>query len=343
VLGRRVDGAKSAGRVLATDHDRLFKDLLTTFFVEFLELFFPKLAALIEPASVEFLPNEVFSALGDRGKLVVDVLAKARFKEGAGATSPGAFFMIHVEHQSATQANFLERFFKYHLALLNKYGMPVYPIVVYSHDKPRKKQPNVYCVAFADGEVLRFTCRVVQLNRLPWKRFLESENPVASALMSKMNMEPKDRVRVKSECLRLMVTLRVDARRARLIQVFLDTYLELSEEEEAEVARSKALAELKPEEKDMLDEYMTRWERRGMAKGLEQGVKRGLRQGRKQGRQLGAVEALRAVLLDLVSVRFGAAQASSLSNRLELIDSVDQLRALNHRALTAKSLAELGL
>jgi hypothetical protein len=26
------------------DHDRLFKELLTTFFVEFIELFFPELA-----------------------------------------------------------------------------------------------------------------------------------------------------------------------------------------------------------------------------------------------------------------------------------------------------------
>ena len=32
-----------ARAVLAIDHDRLFKELLTTFFVEFLELFFPKL------------------------------------------------------------------------------------------------------------------------------------------------------------------------------------------------------------------------------------------------------------------------------------------------------------
>ena len=37
-----MDRANLPGAVLAIDHDRLFKELLTTFFVEFLELFFPK-------------------------------------------------------------------------------------------------------------------------------------------------------------------------------------------------------------------------------------------------------------------------------------------------------------
>ena len=43
------------------DHDRLFKELLTTFFVEFLELFFPEVAAYLEPDSLEFLDKEVFT------------------------------------------------------------------------------------------------------------------------------------------------------------------------------------------------------------------------------------------------------------------------------------------
>ena len=43
-----MDGIETAGAVLAIDHDRLFKELLTTFFVEFLELSFPKLAASLE-------------------------------------------------------------------------------------------------------------------------------------------------------------------------------------------------------------------------------------------------------------------------------------------------------
>ena len=185
-----MDGRKSAGRVLAIGHDRLFKELLTTFFVEFLELFFPKLAATLERDSIEFLPQEVFVDILDGVEFVADIIVKARFKGSA------AFFLIHVEHQSTAPAAFVRRFFRYHLAFYWKYGLPIYPIVIYSHEAPKKKQPNVYRVKFADGEVLRFTYRVVQLNRLPWRRFINSDNAVASALMARMKVAEIGRAHV---------------------------------------------------------------------------------------------------------------------------------------------------
>jgi predicted transposase YdaD len=46
-----------------TDHDRLFKELLSTFFMEFLELFIPELARTIEPDSIRFLQQEYFADL----------------------------------------------------------------------------------------------------------------------------------------------------------------------------------------------------------------------------------------------------------------------------------------
>ena len=42
-----------------TDHDRLFKELLTTFFADFLELFAPDLAHAVVPESLEFLDKEL--------------------------------------------------------------------------------------------------------------------------------------------------------------------------------------------------------------------------------------------------------------------------------------------
>ncbi|MFN7934487.1 MAG: hypothetical protein U0R19_14240 [Bryobacteraceae bacterium] len=70
--------------------------------------------------------------------------------------------------------------------MTEKYDCPVFPIVIYSHDKPTRREPDSYRVRFADGEVLRFQYRVVQLNRLPWRKFVKKPNPVASALMAKM-------------------------------------------------------------------------------------------------------------------------------------------------------------
>jgi hypothetical protein len=44
-------------------HDQNFKELISTFFLEFLELFVPELAALVEPDSLRFLQQEYFTDL----------------------------------------------------------------------------------------------------------------------------------------------------------------------------------------------------------------------------------------------------------------------------------------
>ena len=342
-----MDGSPPSGRVLAVDHDRLFKELLTTFFFEFLDLFFPELAARMDRESIEFLSQELFSNLLDGAEYRADILVKVRFK------GQDACFLIHVEHQSEAPATFPRRFFRYFSAIFEKHGLPVYPIVVYSHDAPNKRQPGVYKIDFPDGEVLRFRYRVVQLNRLPWRRFVDSHNPAASALMAKMKLAERDRPKVKAECLRLMVTLSLDRARMRLIAGFVDTYLRLNQAEEERFNREMAGAKWSAKEKEAVVEIVTSWEQRGIEKGLAQGIERGLAQGIERGlaqgiekgieigRQACQAEALRAALIDVLGWRFGDLD-ESLTVRLAAIDSVERLRALTHQALTAGSIQELG-
>jgi hypothetical protein len=42
-------------------HDQNFKELISTFFLEFLELFLPDIAATIDPTSIKFLQQEYFA------------------------------------------------------------------------------------------------------------------------------------------------------------------------------------------------------------------------------------------------------------------------------------------
>ncbi len=182
------------------DHDRLFKELLTTFFVEFLELFFPEVIAYLQTDSLEFLDKEIFNDITSGEQYEADLIVKARFREQE------TFFLIHVENQAYSQADFGRRMFRYFARLFEKFALPVYPIVIFSFDAPRTPQPNIYRVEFPDKVVLEFNYAVVQLNRLNWRDFLRQENPVASALMAKMNIAPEERPKVKSECLRLLAT-----------------------------------------------------------------------------------------------------------------------------------------
>ncbi|AIE76137.1 DUF4351 domain-containing protein [Synechocystis sp. PCC 6714] len=243
------------------DHDRLFKELLTTFFVEFLELFFPQVLDYLDQNSLIFLDKEIFTDVTAGEKYESDLVVQAKFQ------GQDAYFLIHVEAQASAKGNFNQRMFHYFARLHAKFDLPVYPIVLFSYDRPLKPALQGYCVNFPDFPVLTFNYRVIQLNQLNWRDFLSQPNPIASALMAKMQIAPTDRPKVKAECLRLLVTLKLDPARMQLISGFVDTYLTLNPEEES-VFRS-TIAELDSPDQEQVMQLTTSW----MRQGIEQGQK----------------------------------------------------------------------
>ncbi|MGK7924729.1 MAG: Rpn family recombination-promoting nuclease/putative transposase [Spirulina sp.] len=192
-----------------------------------------------------------------------DLIARVRF---SGQTS---YFLIHVENQASLETAFNKRMFRYFSRLHEKFDLPIYPIVIFSYDKPKKAAPNCYQVIFPDKKVLQFNYQVIQLNRLNWRDFLERRNPVASALMAKMNIAPEDRPKVKVECLRLLATLRLDPARMQLISGFVDTYLKLNAIENQIFVDE--IAKIKPDNKEEVMQIVTSWMEEGIEQGLEQG------------------------------------------------------------------------
>jgi hypothetical protein len=186
------------------DHDQLFKELLSTFFIEFLELFFPQVATAIDSDSVSFLPQEYFADLTTGETKIVDLLAQVRL------AGQDVGFLIHLEAQATSRTEFSRRMFFYFSRLHQKYLQAIYPIVVFSFDEPYREEPQQYCVEFDDFKVMEFNFKAVQLNRLNWRDFLSQQNPVAAALMAKMRIDEADCPQVKIECLRLLATLRLD-------------------------------------------------------------------------------------------------------------------------------------
>jgi hypothetical protein len=71
------------------DHDRLFKESLTTFFTEFLQFFFPQLAVYRDSDSVEFLDKELFTDVTQGERLEADMVVRTRFR------GQGLCFLIH--------------------------------------------------------------------------------------------------------------------------------------------------------------------------------------------------------------------------------------------------------
>jgi len=297
------------------DHDRLFKQLVRTFFAEFLELFFPDVPGYVEPGSLEFLDKEVFTDLASGSRHEVDLLAKCRFR------SETAYFLIHVETQASAQADFAARMFRYFARLTEQHALPVYPIALLTYDAPLRSEPDLFEINFPDLDVLTFRFQTIQLNRLSWRDFVRRPNPVAAALMAKMRIDPVDRPRVKLECLRLLATLKLDRARQALIRDFMDSYLRLNTAEMK--VYDQELQTIDPPDREAVMQIVNEWEARGEARG----------------EALGEVRGKAELILAQVRRRFGEFP-DSLRSSLSALPA-DKLQALGETLLDLSSMAEI--
>ena len=253
------------------DHGRLFKELISTFFIEFIELFFPQVLEYIDTESIIFLDKEIFTDVTAGDKYETDLIAKVKF------LGQPSYFVIHIEAESGARPKFNQRMFRYFARLDEKLDLPIYPIVIFSYNSPKTVAVNNYQINFPDFQVLKFNYQVVQLNQLNWRDFLARPNPVASALMSKMSIVPEDRPKVKAECLRLLVTLKLNPAKMQLISGFIDTYLRLNKIEKEKFQTE--IGTLIKEEKEEVMQIVTSWMEEGIEKGIEKGIERGIERG----------------------------------------------------------------
>ena len=305
------------------DHDRLHKELLTTFFFEFLELFLPQVAAYVDRESIEFLDKEVVSDVTSGEKNEVDILVKAKFR-GEDAT-----FLLHCESQSKSQASFPRRMFRYFARMDEEHDLPIYPIALFTYDSPKRPEPTEYTRTFPDFTPLVFRYRTIQLNRLDWHNYINTLNPVASALMAKMMIAPEDRAKVKAECLLSLVRLDLNPAKQQLISGYVDTYLRLNPEEQQ--VFDKEIAAIAPREQEQAMEIITSW----MEKGILQGLAKGRQEGRQEGWQKGQVQ----VVLRLLRRRCGSVPLP-LESKVQAL-SAAELEGLAEAVLDFSSLASL--
>jgi predicted transposase YdaD len=306
------------------DHDSLFKELLTGYFTDFLDTFLPEVLKYLSTKNLEFLDKELIDEeiFGDSRR--VDVLVRASFKDTE------AFFLIHTEHQAQAVAEFEKRMFEYFVRLYLKYEMPVYPIALLSYDEPKIVAPQSYKIEFPDRKVLEFNYAVIQLNRLNWQDYLNKPNPITSALMSKMQVAPEDRVKVKLECLDMMLGLKkLKPEQKQFLFNFVDNYLELLEPEKSEFKeRVKKLAPKKQEESM---KWMNSYVREGIAEGKKEGIAEGKKEGIAEGKQ------------DLISrqLRHKVGELPAEIEAQVLVLPLEKLDALSEALLDFNTLADL--
>lgn len=244
------------------DHDRLFKELLETFFVDFVELFFPKAYEAIDLEHIKFLQQELFTDVTRGDKHRVDILVETRLKDEPGIV------LVHVENQARTQSDFAERMFVYFSRLYQEHRCRILPIAVFSYPEIRD-EPDQFKLEFPFMPVLDFHFLTLELKKHNWRNYIRSNNPAAAALLSKMGYENQERVQVKLEFLRMLVNMELDPARMTLLTGFFETYLRLNETEERKLEEEMG----KMDEKEVVKmiELTTSWEEKGRSKGRIEG------------------------------------------------------------------------
>jgi Domain of unknown function (DUF4351)/Putative transposase, YhgA-like len=254
-------------------HDQNFKELISNFFMEFLELFVPDLAKDIDPGSIRFLPQEYFADLVEGDEKIIDLLVEVRL---AGQDKT---FLFHLEAQSYSESKIGRRMFYYLARLHQNYVKDIYPIVIFSYDEPYRAEQDTFKIEFPDLKVLEFRFR------------------------------PK----VKAECLRLLVTLKLDPAKTRLISRFVDTYLRLNDREEQTFQAE--LDKIEATQKEAIMQVTTSWEETGIEKGQ------------------------RALILRQLNRRVGSLSAE-VQTQIEAL-SLNQLEILSEALLDFKLLNDL--
>ncbi|WP_170006397.1 RpnC/YadD family protein [Bacillus fonticola] len=248
------------------DHDRLFKELLSTFFEEFILLFFPHAHEHLEFANLRFLSEELYSDVSTGEKYRVDLLVETKMRGETGLV------IVHVEPQSYVQKAFNERMFIYYSNLYQKYRTQILPIAMFTDDTPRSES-NTFSIQFPFADILQFQYQIVDLKKHHWRDYVRHDNPVAAALMSKMGYTDDERIEMKKEFLRMLIRLELDPARMSLVTGFFETYVQLDETEEQQL--KEEVSALNPKEGEKIMEVMTSYERRGREEGREEGVREG--------------------------------------------------------------------
>jgi hypothetical protein len=298
---------------MSMDHDQIHKQLIESFFREFMLLFFPALARLIDFSRVEFLREEHFTDVNAGLRRRLDLVVKVGLKTGGEK-----FVLVHTEFEaSRKEADLPRRMFRYFCQLFLRYDTEIVPIAMFTDDAVWKTRvPEQFELSLPGRTFVRFEYHVIKLKNLDYREFLESENPLAYALMAKMNYNRKERVRLKADFLRLILGCRVDPARQSLLVEYVETYLPLTSDEETEFRQIVTSGRKYVEVEQMITVY----EKRGIEKGIE------------KGRQ--------EALILLLEKKFGKLSAAQ-RRKIRQIESPEKLQPLLLAVLDANSLEDL--
>ena len=118
-----MDGDLDSGTAMATQHDKIFKQLLRNFLADFLRLVLQEPDRL-DLSAPEFLDKELFAGGPHGRRREPDLLVRV-------GTVDGRPLLIHVEIEARASRGMEERLWRYRNQILARYETLVLSIVIY--------------------------------------------------------------------------------------------------------------------------------------------------------------------------------------------------------------------
>lgn len=202
-------------------HDRLFKAVLESFLREFLELFFPDVAARLDFATQRLLDKEFFTDFPEGRRREADVVAELKTRAGAPE-----IVLVHVEVQARGEGDVPERMFQYYSMLRLRYATPVFPIVMYLRGGPSGEVAE-YSEKLFGRELVRFRYAIVGLARRVAQEYVET-SPLSAALSALMRRgRATESLDLRARMLKCVVESELDQARQYLLVNVIETYFRL--------------------------------------------------------------------------------------------------------------------
>ena len=301
---------------MATQHDKIFKQLLRVFLEDFLRLVAPQALERLDLSSPELLDKELFVEGPHGRRRELDLLVRVR-------TTGGSPYLIHVEIEARASPKMELRLWRYRNQIQARYDTPVLTIVV----NLKRGRPGV-CLktwesslgpGFQEPQYISFGlagCRAAE--------YLARPEPLAWALAALMDPGSWSRAELKMACLRRIAGLRGRVDPFLLVDC-VENYLQLDVREVAEFEGLRSRRENR-EVRAVAMTWSEKLKDTGRTEGIAQGAQKGARQ----------------ILLVQLTERFGPLPEST-RRQVEEIGSLQRLTRLAKRVLTAGSLEEMGL
>ncbi|MCA1296094.1 Rpn family recombination-promoting nuclease/putative transposase [Paenibacillus sp. alder61] len=256
-------------------HDEAFKKLLYTFFAEFIALFFPELDKQLDHRHTRFLMQEQLVDIIGEERRTLDLLLETRYK------ATDTYILIHLEPQSYRQDDFHERMFIYFSRLFERHRKEhqlIIPIAVFT-EPFLIHETNTLTMSIPGHSILNFQFLKVEICNHNWRDFIDSNNPVAAALLAKMGYNKGEEREIRFSFLRMMLGLRkrLDDARIALIMSIADLYFQPDRQQDESILLE--IAQQFPEEGEHIMELMPAWKRWGYEEGLEEGIEKGIEKG----------------------------------------------------------------